>query len=107
MVEPRFTLMSVAKPWIEVLPEPVTSHSLAGLPGLVFSQATSLTTGASHTAAAARGGGTTTSNTAAKLRQSRPVHQRRHPETVAADLDAAAMRHPPIPVGPTMPWCPW
>src|SRR4051812_12570547 len=90
-VEPRFTLMSVAKPWIEVLPTPETSHSLAGLPSFVFSQATSLTTGASHAAAAARGGGTTTSSTAAKLRQSTPVQQARHRRDERAYLDSAAM----------------
>ena len=55
IVEPRLTLMSVANPWIDALPEPVMSHSLRGLPTRVFSQATSFTTGASHGAAAAGG----------------------------------------------------
>ena len=32
MVEPRLTLMSVAKPWMEALPEPVMFHSVLGLP---------------------------------------------------------------------------
>ena len=45
--------MSVAKPWIVLLPAPLTSHSLAGLPGLVFSHATGFVIGASHGAAAA------------------------------------------------------
>src|SRR3954452_11282954 len=45
--------MSVAKPWMEPLPEPLMSHSLAGLPALVFSHATGLVTGASHGAAVA------------------------------------------------------
>ena len=67
MVEPRLTLMSVAKPWIEALPEPVMFHSLLGLPVLVFSQATSFSTGASHAAAAA-GRGTAAMNAAPKLR---------------------------------------
>ena len=45
--------MSVAKPWMASLPDPLTSHSVAGLPGLVFSHATGLVIGASHGAAAA------------------------------------------------------
>ena len=90
MVEPRLTLMSVANPWIEALPEPVMCHSVLGLPVLVFSQAISLTTGASHGAAAAFGGGSTTRRTAPKLRArtalsrrcgqcaGRPKRSRRH-----------------------------
>ena len=45
--------MSVVKPWMVALPEPLTSHSLLGLPGCVFSHATGLTTGGSHGAASA------------------------------------------------------
>ena len=52
-VWPWSTLMSVANPWIALLPAPLTSHSEAGFPGLVFSQATGLVIGASHGAAAA------------------------------------------------------
>ena len=37
IVPPRFTLMSVPKPWIEESPAPLTSHSDAGLPGSAFS----------------------------------------------------------------------
>ncbi len=66
MVEPRFTLMSVAKPWMDALPEPVMFHSVLGFPVLVFSQATSVSTGASHAAAAA-GRGTAATNAAPKL----------------------------------------
>ena len=75
-VEPRLTLMSVAKPWMEALPEPVMSHSLLGLPGLVFSQAISLTTGASQAAAAA-GTGTAATNATPKLNASRMARRRR------------------------------
>ena len=42
-VPPRLTLMSVAKPWRLASPEPLTSHSLAGLPGLQFSASMALT----------------------------------------------------------------
>src|SRR6187551_871766 len=52
---PWSTLMSVAKPWIDALPAPLTSHSLGGLPTLVFSHATGLTMGGSHGAACATG----------------------------------------------------
>ena len=60
-VSPWSTLISVAKPWMELLPAPVMSHSLSGLPGLVFSQATGLTTGTSHGAALAGRAGSTDS----------------------------------------------
>jgi hypothetical protein len=53
MVELRLTLISVEKPWSDVLPEREICHSLLGLPGFVFSQAISLATGASQGAAAA------------------------------------------------------
>ena len=36
---PTLTLMSVAKPWMLSSPAPSMSHSLGGLPGLLFSQA--------------------------------------------------------------------
>ena len=36
-VVPRFTLMSVAKPWMLGSPLPEMSHSLAGLPARQFS----------------------------------------------------------------------
>ena len=68
MVEPRLTLMSVANPWIDELPEPEICHSLLGLPVFVFSQAISLTIGASQGAAAAFGAGSATSRTMPKLR---------------------------------------
>src|SRR5919107_3293354 len=57
MAAPRLTLMSVAKPWMVELPDPVMSHWLRGVPGFVFSQAISFTTGASQGAAAAGGAG--------------------------------------------------
>src|SRR4029078_13107554 len=38
-VLPRFTLMSVANPWIVASPEPTTSHSVDGAPVFWFSQA--------------------------------------------------------------------
>ena len=43
--------MSVAKPWMLGSPEPLTSHSLAGLPGFEFSQTISFSIGTSHGAA--------------------------------------------------------
>src|SRR3954447_6243440 len=58
-VSPTLMLICVAKPWMLLLPAPVTPHSLSGLPGLVFSQATGLVTGASQGAATAAGGETT------------------------------------------------
>ena len=51
-VPPRFTLMSVAKPWMLGSPAPVMSHSLAGLPGWQFSATIGLA-GALHGFAAA------------------------------------------------------
>src|SRR6478752_3933002 len=38
MREPTLTLTSVEKPWMSSSPEPRMSHSLAGVPGLLFSQ---------------------------------------------------------------------
>ena len=52
-VWPWLTLMSVAKPWMVASPDPLMSHSVAGFPALVFSQAIGLVIGASHGAAAA------------------------------------------------------
>src|SRR6478609_11437975 len=46
------TLISVAKPWMVVLPDPLTSQALLGLPGLLFSHATGLARGAQGSAAA-------------------------------------------------------
>src|SRR4051812_3951927 len=37
-VPPTFALMSVVKPWIVASPEPSTSQTLDGVPGLEFSQ---------------------------------------------------------------------
>ena len=59
-VSPTLTLISVANPWMVLLPAPLTPHSLSGVPGLVFSQATGLTIGASHGAAVAGPAGSTT-----------------------------------------------
>src|SRR5512144_2595946 len=59
-VSPTLTLISVANPWIVLLPAPLMPHSLSGLPGLLFSQATGLTIGASHGAAVAGPAGSTT-----------------------------------------------
>src|SRR6266498_1279228 len=56
---PWFVLMSVAKPWMAELPNPLTSHSLGRLPVLVFSHATGLTTGGSHGPAAPAAGTST------------------------------------------------
>ena len=42
---PGVTLMSVANPWIEASPAPVTSHTEAGVPGLLFSQTMGLIVG--------------------------------------------------------------
>src|SRR5918994_5358195 len=53
-VSPWFTLMSVANPWIEGSPLPLTSHSVESFPGLQFS-ATILLAGAAHGSAGAGG----------------------------------------------------
>ena len=47
--------MSVANPWMEALPEPTTSHWLAGLPGLEFSHTIGLTGGSQGPIARATG----------------------------------------------------
>src|SRR3954471_4270254 len=52
-VSPTLTLISVAKPWIAAVPEPLTSHVLCGVPGFVFSHATELRTAQGSAAAAA------------------------------------------------------
>ena len=41
-VSPRFTLMSVAKPWRLASPAPLMSHSPGGLPGRQFSASMAL-----------------------------------------------------------------
>ena len=51
-VWPTLTLIEVAKPWIEASPTPSTCQSAGASPGLVFSQATLLTTGAAQGSAA-------------------------------------------------------
>src|SRR5262245_11616690 len=47
--------MSVANPWIVLLPAPLISHSDGGLPGFVFSQTIGFAIGGSHGAATAAG----------------------------------------------------
>src|SRR5688572_20137946 len=47
IVSPRFTLMSVANPWMLGSPSPLMSHLVDGLPGLQFSATISLA-GAAH-----------------------------------------------------------
>jgi hypothetical protein len=42
MISPRFTLMSVANPWMLLLPAPEMSHWLAGFPGFEFSHTMAL-----------------------------------------------------------------
>ena len=73
---PWSTLMSVAKPWMAPLPAPLTSHSLAGLPALVFSHATGLVIGASHGAAAAGEAAEPSSRAAATAASPRNLPQR-------------------------------
>src|SRR6476646_7700339 len=51
-VSPTLTLISVVKPWLKMIPEPLTSQVLLGLPGLLFSHATGLAMGAQGSAAA-------------------------------------------------------
>jgi hypothetical protein len=50
---PTFTLIFVAKPWMESSPTPVTSQSDFGVPGLEFSHATGFVTGAAQGSPAA------------------------------------------------------
>ncbi|GAA2109882.1 hypothetical protein GCM10009841_31500 [Microlunatus panaciterrae] len=76
------TLMSVAKPWMEALPDPEMSHSLLGLPGLLFSQAISLVTGGSQAAAAAWGAGSPTKEASTRL----TVRETASPNRARADL---------------------
>ncbi len=95
MVEPRLTLMSVAKPWIDVLPEPLMAHSLLGLPVLVFSQAISLTTGASQGAAATGGGGRATSRPTAKASVTKATTIRRDHGTAPDTLECITTTLPP------------
>ena len=95
-VSPRLTLMSVAKPWIELLPAPVMPHSLSGLPGFVFSQATGLTTGASHGAAFAGAAGTTAVRTAAISTAARRPPSARDRRPPWARARPPFMTHPPF-----------
>src|SRR5205823_4321303 len=55
-VSPRLMLMAVAKPWMVESPTPDTCQSLAGSPGRLFSQATTLVTGTAHGSLAAADG---------------------------------------------------
>ncbi len=50
-VWPLFTLICVAKPWIESSPALSICHVLGAAPGKEFSHATGLVTGGVHTAA--------------------------------------------------------
>src|SRR3954451_18093789 len=52
-VSPTLTLISVAKPWIAAVPDPLTSHVLCGVPVWVFSHATEVATAQGSAAAAA------------------------------------------------------
>ena len=75
------------------LPEPEICHSLLGLPVFVFSQATSLTTGASQGAAAAFGAGNATRRTRPKL-SAKPAQSRRRSNSVGLSEDRENMpRH--------------
>src|SRR6185436_9588649 len=51
-VSPTLTLICVAKPWIDALPAPDTSHVPLGVPGLLFSHAIGFTSGAHGSAEA-------------------------------------------------------
>ncbi len=62
---PTFTLICVAKPWMEVSPAP-ESHCDWGVPGRLFSHATGLMTGEHGLAAAATWGLTTNTEVAAR-----------------------------------------
>src|SRR3954451_1486375 len=63
---PRFTLMSVAKPWMVELPAPEMSQVLCGVPGLEFSHAIGFTIGVQGSAAPAAGPTTTVVTTMAR-----------------------------------------
>ena len=54
-VSPTLTLIDVAKPWIVESPAPFTCQLLGAVPGWVFSQAMTFTTGGPHGPAASAG----------------------------------------------------
>ena len=95
IVEPRLTLMSVANPWIDALPEPEICHSLLGVPGFVFSQAISLTTGASQGAAAAFVAGSATSRTMPKESANAALSSRRENSALLNEARESTPRHRP------------
>src|SRR5438046_1137526 len=64
-VWPLFTLMSVANPWMLGSPAPLTSHSLAGLPGLEFSHAIGFVMGGPQAPCARASDAKTSAKTAA------------------------------------------
>src|SRR5262245_5784163 len=92
--------MSVAKPWMLASPAPLTSHSLAGLPGLVFSQATGLVTGGSHGAAApagvARGRDTSPGSASKASKARRRPPYRRAPTGLLLDCFIFCIRFPTV-----------
>ena len=77
------------------LPEPEICHSLLGLPGLVFSHAISLTTGASQGAAAASVAGIATSRTMPKLKASAALSSRREKRARPNEAREDTPRHHP------------
>ena len=80
-VPPGSTLVVVAKPSIALFPTYWMSHSLAGVPGLLFSQATGLPP-APHGSAVAAEAGTGGSNAAAHSTATRAA--RRPPTDMSA-----------------------
>src|SRR5262245_53313662 len=77
IVWPTLTLMSVANPWIEESPEPLMSQVLDGVPGLVFSQATGLTTGGPHGPAACAGRAISSGSVPSATATAPPINRRR------------------------------
>src|SRR6478735_8219237 len=97
-VSPGLTLIVVAKPWIVVEPDPVTCHSLAGFPGLLFSHAMTFVTGAAHGSAALAVGAPRAS---ARSSVRAPAAATSKRPTGAAPLSAPAQG---LPMASSFPW---
>ncbi len=99
IVPPWLTLISVANPWMAELPAPSTSHSLAGDPGLLFSQTIGFCTGGSQAAAAACCCGGTTSTAAISAMASTIGRAKRMERCMERDISApppaGKSPHPP------------
>src|ERR1700675_2134462 len=88
-VAPTFTLMSVANPWMVLLPDPTTSQTLCGVPGWEFSHTIGLVGGSQGSAKAAG-----VATTIAATKQATPINARMSPGWPRRRTDTANFPSP-------------